>query len=257
MNFNKFVTNKEIVYFSFMLAFSIICYLILLISVVGLVYVFLFAMIFFFAQVFSIGHLKHNAVRISENQFPDIYEKIKNYSNKLELKKIPDVYLVQSGGLLNAFATRFCCRDFVIIYSDVLELAYEQGENAVNFIVAHELAHVYRGHLTKAKWIACGQLIPFLNTAYSRACEYTCDNIASALVPEANTEGLLTLIAGKKLYKNVNVENLLKDSERDAAWTWLAEIYSTHPNLINRIKNLQNNFKKAERECERKSTVLY
>ena len=50
--------------------------------------------------------------------------------------------MVQSGGLLNAFATRFSFRNLVVLYSDVMELAYEQGESAVDFIIAHELAHI-------------------------------------------------------------------------------------------------------------------
>ena len=48
-----------------------------------------------------------------------------------------DVYVVEAGGVMNAFATRFLGRNFVVIHSDVLALAMEQGEAAVGFIVAH------------------------------------------------------------------------------------------------------------------------
>ncbi|MBE7703005.1 MAG: M48 family metallopeptidase [Cyanobacteria bacterium SIG28] len=239
MNFNKCVTNKETVYFGIMLAISIIVYLILAISIIGILYALIFGLMFWYVQAFSIGQLKHNSVKITQYQFPDIYSKVKDFSQKLGLEAIPTVYMVQSGGLLNAFATRFSFRNFVVLYSDVMELAYEQGESAVDFIIAHELAHLKRGHLTRNLWIIWGKLIPFLGTAYSRACEYTCDNIASALVPEKNLDGLMVILAGKKLYKNVNVQELLNSAKKDAGyWVWVAEIYSTHPNLVNRISNL-------------------
>lgn len=239
INLENLVVNKEKVYFICMLLVSLLIYFLLFISIIGAIYVLFFALFFFIMQGFAIGNLKQNSVKITEEQFSDIYEKIKNYSAKLGLDLIPDIYLTQSGGLLNAFATRFLCKDIVVIYSDVLELAYESGENAVNFIIAHELAHVKRKHLSKIKYIACAQMIPFLNTAYSRACEVTCDRIAAVLIEKMPLDGLLVLCAGKKLYKKVDTDVFLKNSklEKDF-WSWVAEITSTHPNLATRIKNI-------------------
>ena len=241
MNFKKLVTTKENVYFGIMLTISIVFYLLCIITKVPIMYILFIALFMYFMQGLSIGMLKHNAVKINQEQFSDIYEKIVEYSEKMNIKKVPDAYVMQSGGLLNAFATRFFFKDFVVIYSDVLEMAYEQGENAVNFIVAHELAHVKRGHLTKKKYILCAEIIPFLGFAYSRACETTCDNFAAALVPENSTDGMLALLAGKKLYKKVNIDTLLKNAyEESGFWTWFYEICSTHPNLVNRVKNIKN-----------------
>jgi len=239
MNFEKLVSGKEKAYFAVMLTISLLIYLLLTVTIIGIIYLLCFALVFFIAEGITIGGLKQNAVKINETQFSDINKKIDTFSMQLGLSKVPDAYIVQSGGLLNAFATRFCCRDFVVIYSDVLEMAYEQGEDAVDFIIAHELAHIKRGHLTKLKYILCAQFIPFLNTAYSRACETTCDNIAAVFVPKAPADGLLAILAGKKLYKNLNVSGLLKTAEENSDfWCWLAEIFSTHPNLINRIRNI-------------------
>lgn len=241
MNFKKLVTTKEKVYFGIMLVISLLLYLLCIVTIIPIIYILIIALSFYLMQGFTIGMLKHNSVKINEEQFSDIHNKIVEYSQKMNLKKVPDAYVLQSGGLLNAFATRFFFRDFVVIYSDVLEMAYEQGENAVNFIVAHELAHVKRGHLIKKKYILCAEIIPFLGFAYSRACETTCDNFAAALVPENSTEGMLALIAGKKLYKQVNTDALLKSAKEDAGfWTWFYEICSSHPNIVKRINNIRN-----------------
>ena len=239
INVTSLVETKENVYFCLMLAFSIMLYLVLFVSIIGIFYVLSIALFLFIIQGLAIGGIQRNAVKISKDQLPDIYEKFQEYSSKLGLEKVPDIYLMQAGGLLNACATRFLFKDIVIIYSDILEMAYEQGENAVNFVIAHELAHVKRGHLSKMKYIACAQLIPFLGNAYSRACEHTCDRIASVLTNKLPIDGLLVLAAGKKLYNKINSAQFVSDAGT-GFWCWCAEICSTHPSLATRVKRIAN-----------------
>jgi len=157
----------------------------------------------------------------------------------LGLEKIPTVYLVQAGGLLNAYATRFFGRNYVVLYSDILETAFEEGNKAIEFIIAHELGHIKRKHMTKNLLLFPSAFIPFLAKAYSRACEYTCDQIGLAFSPAGAISGLLVLAAGKQLYKKVNTpEYLLSANEERGFWKWFAEIVSTHPNLPKRIQQM-------------------
>ncbi len=146
---------------------------------------------------------------------------------------------MQSGGMLNAFATKFLGRNFVIIYSDVLELAYKEGEPAVAFIIAHELAHIKRKHLTWRGLLYPAMLVPLLGPAYSRACEYTSDLIAAQLVPEGAIQGLTVLATGKRLYQKLNILEVINQSEEESGfWIWLSEKFSNHPNLIKRINRV-------------------
>jgi len=114
------------------------------------------------------------------------------------------------------FATKFLGRSFVVIYSDVLELAYEKGEQELAFVVCHELAHIKRKHLTWRLFLYPAMLVPFLGSAYSRACEYTCDRFGAHFVPNGAERGLLVLAAGKQLYRTVNVQEFVQqvDGER-------------------------------------------
>jgi len=241
LDFDSLEDSSENVYFSIMLIISVIIYIILAVSVIGMVYIlFLFPLVLL-AHGITIGTIKHNSVQITSNQFGDIYAKIEKYSEQLGLTKVPSAYLMQEGGALNAFATRFCSRDFMVIYSEVLDLAYEEGEDAVNFIIAHELAHIKRKHMAKKRYVIGAEIIPFLGTAYSRACERTCDNFATALAHKNALNGMLVLISGKKLYKKVNVEALIKNAQYERGfWTWMAEISSTHPTLIDRIISIRS-----------------
>jgi len=204
-----------------------------------LMYAAILSLLGLFAHGLALGRVRGNAVRVSEKQFPQLHRLATVHARKLGLKQVPAVYVMESGGLLNAFATRFLGRDFVIIYSDVLELALAQGEAAVGFIVGHELAHIWRGHL-KYRWLtAPGRLMPYLGVAYSRACEYTCDRIGAYCQPEGAISGLLVLAAGKQLHAHVDVREYAAQAVTEQGfWTKRAELMSSHPHLPKRVAAL-------------------
>lgn len=194
------------------------------------------------AKLYFIGHIRGAAVKISHEQFPDIYAVLKRQSELLGFRKIPNMYLMQSGGALNAFATRFARTNYVVLYSSVLEAAYQEGMHAVEFIIGHELGHIKRKHVYSCVnlLIFPAKLIPFLSSAYSRACEYTCDSIGYALSPQGAIPGMLILLAGNSLYKKVDVDALLTNAKSERGFlTGFAEILSSHPLATKRIEALQ------------------
>jgi Zn-dependent protease with chaperone function len=196
------------------------------------------ALLFFISSGILVGHIRGNAIKITKTQFPDIYAIIERYCEMLEID-IPSSYILQSGGVLNAFATKFIRRNYVVIYSEILELAYEKGEEALKFVIAHELGHVKRKHMTKKTLLFPSAIIPFLALAYSRACEYTCDNIGKSLSPSGAINGVLILAVGKQLYKKVNAEEYIKNEQNETSfWKWFAEKISSHPLLPKRLSNI-------------------
>ncbi|QUE86183.1 M48 family metallopeptidase [Exiguobacterium alkaliphilum] len=100
------------------------------------------------------------------------------------IRMLPDVYILQAGGILNAFATRFFQKNMIILYSDIVELSRNGQVKEVEFIIAHELAHIRRNHVQKQWLVLLGNIVPFLGSAYSRACEYTCDRMAAHYIQD-------------------------------------------------------------------------
>ena len=233
------VNPKERVYFGISLVISLLVYLGLVISIVGILYIAIGAIIAVIVHGLFIGSLRGNGVRVSEKQFPEVYRIASQLANQMGLNPVPAIYVLQAGGLLNAFATKFLGRSFVVIYSDVLELAYEKGEAELSFVICHELAHIKRKHLTW-RWLLCpSMLIPFLGTAYSRACEYTCDRFGAHFMADGAVGGLLVLASGKKLYPNVNAQEFSNQANTERGfWVWFSEVLSTHPNLPKRVNAL-------------------
>ncbi|HWR25223.1 MAG TPA: M48 family metallopeptidase, partial [Methanosarcina sp.] len=169
---------------------------------------------------------------------------IKRLSSELNLAEVPDAFMIQEGGEINAFATRlYFRRNYVVFYADVVEVAYKEGDfDSLEFIVAHELAHIKAGHVTLFYNLAIFPIafVPVLKdllwTALSRAREYTSDRIAIQLVPSGK-KGLIVLSAGEHLYKAVNYEEYLeKARSSEGFWVWSTNLLSTHPVLIRRVK---------------------
>jgi Zn-dependent protease with chaperone function len=243
------VHKKENLYFIISLLVSISCYFFLTKgiaylkaqNVIFLIYLGIIGIFLIFSHVILIGHLKGNAVEITQKQFPDIFEIIKRQSSELGLSKVPTMYLVQNAGILNAFATKFFYRNYIVLYSSLIETAYTEGTDVVEFVVGHELGHIYRKHvgLFRSILLFPSRLIPFLFSAYSRAREYTCDNIGHALSPKGAEKGLLILASGKVLYKKVDVSEYIRNANRASGFiSWFAEIFSTHPHITKRLKNI-------------------
>jgi Zn-dependent protease with chaperone function len=243
MDLAKLVHPKERVYFGICVVVSIAIYLMLIATVLGggptagpiLFYAIAITIAYFLFHGVFLGHVRGNAVKVSARQFPEIHALVEEHSRRLGMEA-PAVFVLQAGGVLNAFATRFLGRNFVILYSDVLALATQQGERAVSFVVAHELGHIRRKHMTRRALLYPSMVFPFLGSAYSRACEYTCDRFGNALQPEGGIDGLLVLAAGRDLYSRVSAEEFSRQRETEAGFfVRFSEIVSTHPNLTKRV----------------------
>jgi Zn-dependent protease with chaperone function len=246
------VSPKENIYFAIKIFASIIMYAVIVFAINGFLSIenpatapmvmlfgfyagFIILFLIFRLGIF-IGYLKGNAIKVSPVQFPDIFKIASEQSEKLRLATMPDVYIMQSGGVLNAFATRFFGSNYIVLYSEAVESALEKDKNMLEFIIGHELGHIKRKHLIKRLILFPSFIIPFLGPAYSRACEYTCDNIGYALAPMGAKNGLLLLVSGRNLFSKVDTHEYIRQGyTEDGFWQWFAEKVSSHPHVTKRI----------------------
>jgi len=199
-------------------------------------YVVLIFVVVLGAHILMVGHLMGNGVRVNERQFPELWEIFGRAATELGVKKLPAFYIIESGGLLNAFATRLFTRSYVAIYSELAERLYEGDTDSVAFVVAHELVHVKRNHLLKNLITLPAELVPFLKGAWRRACEYTCDAGAAAYAPAGAERGLKLLASGKLLSGRMDAEVYIETFRAEKSiWKRIAEISASHPHLPKRI----------------------
>jgi len=193
----------------------------------------------FVAHAFALGRIRGNGVLVTERQFPFLQQMVNAHARQLGLTYSPTVYVLESGGILNAFATKLLGRKFVIVNADILALAVRRGQEALSFVVGHELGHHWRGHLRWRWLIAPARFVPYLGPAYSRACEYTCDRVGAYCAPDGAIDGLLVLAAGSWLHRHVNAQEFAKQADSDRGfWIRRAELVSSHPRLPKRVAAL-------------------
>ncbi|MDF2678461.1 MAG: hypothetical protein K0Q97_2813 [Bacillota bacterium] len=245
LTLKNLIHKDEKRYYSLALIVSIIIYVSLLFYMEGLAVLLLLTAISLFSNGLMIARIRTNGVRLSANQFPEVYNKVVELCNSMEIKSIPEIHVIESGGILNAFAAKSFRKNIVILYSDIFDLINTENNDELSFIVAHELAHIKRRHVAKQLFILPAMWIPSLGNAYLRACEYTSDRIAAYYInnSEASMNALTILAIGKTLFHKVNRdEYLLQYSNNKGFLNKVAEKSSTHPSLPKRIYEVKNYF---------------
>jgi Zn-dependent protease with chaperone function len=132
------------------LVLGILVWLLIIVGTVGiaLVYLLIGFLFYLFAHSALIAWLRGNGVLLSSQQLPDLRDRFDACCGRLGLDQDkPEAYLLQGGGALNAFATRFLGRHYVVLLSDIVD-AMQAHPDGINFYFGHELGHVRMKHLT-------------------------------------------------------------------------------------------------------------
>ena len=190
------------------LVLGLIGWLLIVVGTFGLALIYLlFGFVFYvFAHSAFISWLRGNAVLLSSQQLPDLRARFEDCCKRLGIEEPPEAYVMQGGGALNAFATRFLGRNYVVLLSDIVD-AMDTHPDGVNFYFGHELGHIRRHHLTGNLLRAPVLWLPLLGAAYSRAKESTCDRHGRACCasPESAARALVALAAGAERWKQVDL----------------------------------------------------
>lgn len=221
-------------------AFASVFWAFLILSMVGIAYALVFLVFSLVARALFLANVRGNGVLVSEQQLPHIHAAVLRASRSLGMEAPPETYVLQSEGSLNAFATRLISRNYVVIYSALIDACSDQAQ--VDFVVAHEVGHLAAGHLRWMGFLTPARLLPWLGPAYSRACEYTCDRCGLAVVADLNAadRGLLVLAAGGKAAMQANVDGFMAQRlETGSFWSAVVELGSSHPFLCKRVAALR------------------
>jgi Zn-dependent protease with chaperone function len=228
--------------FRFCFVFSLLIWTLLVISIVGLLYGLVIGFFLLAAHALMLAYIKGHAIKLSEHQLPELYARVRAACKTLGIDQIPEVYVMQAGGMLNAFATKFLGRNFVVVYSDLLE-ACDERSRELDMILGHELGHLALGHLKWLLFLAPGKILPWFGSAYSRACEYSSDRCGLEVVGDLNTasRGLVVLASGGKYASQVNLNQFVRQAEENSGfWGTIFELNASHPFLPKRVAALAN-----------------
>lgn len=228
--------------FGILATLALVFWGLLTVGTLGAIWIYMVSIYLFvlFAHSALIAFLKGNAVRITEEQFPDLYEQILACCWRLGIATPPEAYLMSGDGMLNAFATRFLRRYYVVLLSDVVDALADDPE-ANNFYIGHELGHIDRKHIANGWWMGPALIVPILGTAYRRAQEYTCDQYGLACCGDAKSasRALAVLAAGTQRWKTLNTAAYVEQCRQTGGfWMSVNELASDYPWLCKRMAHI-------------------
>lgn len=238
----ELVYSKEKTLFTILAILAGIFWLALLVGTVGFVLLWLLMgyVAYLFVQSGFISYIRGTGVRITPEQLPELYENFAYCCDKLNIDTRPELYLLNSNGILNALATKFMGRKYVVLYSSVVD-ALASKPQAIRFYIGHELGHIKRGHLRWHPILMPVAWLPLLGAAYSRACEYSCDlhGAACCSSKEEAVFAIGVLAAGDNMWKRMNYNQYIAQSnETGGFWMSFHELISNYPWLTKRAKHV-------------------
>lgn len=205
----------------------------LILSGIVIIVVLIPSLYYLYAQYRSMG------LRITEKNFPEVYALIEEYAHRLGIK-VPKAYVVQQNGILNAFSAYLPRRQWICIHSELFEVAYREykDKDALAFIIAHEMAHIYYKHATLGYYLSImfSQMIPILGTTASRTREYSCDRLAQRLTGVDGLDAMLVLVVDRHLYKMVDKEDYIEEMRNQRGFfLWIFNLLADHPVMCKRF----------------------
>jgi Zn-dependent protease with chaperone function/competence protein ComGC len=231
---------KEGTYFVFVLLISILFWTLLAVSVIGIFYAVFIGFFVWLGNGLLVAHLRSEAVRVDGRQLPELHAAFREVCAQLAVARPPALYVVQAGGLLNAFATRFAGRNFVVVYSDFLA-ALGPSSREMKFILGHELGHIKSNHILKHVFLAPGLFFPLAGPAYRRAWESSCDRYGAfaAQDVDGSVRAMMVLGGGREYGRTLDAAAFAGQLvEERGFFVSLHEITSSYPTLSRRVSDL-------------------
>ena len=241
LDLNSLSAPKEKTFFTWVCVIAVLVWLALAITLVGIFYAAFFAVFLWFGNGLLIAYLRSEAVKVGPDQLPELDSTFRAVCERLGVTQVPSLYVVQSGGLLNAFATRFSGRDFVVVYSEFLEALGTQSSE-MKFVLGHEIGHIKSRHILKQILLAPGMFFPLIGPAYRRAWETSCDRHGAfaAQDMDGSVRAMMILSGGPGYAAHLSADAFASQHRDERGFfVSLHELTSTYPTLSRRVSDLQ------------------
>lgn len=184
--------------------------------------------------------IRSRSIRITPRNFPEVHALIVSYAQRLGMQQVPEAFIMQDSGILNALSSFLFKRQYIQINAELFEAAYREHHdlNALGFVIAHEISHIYYEHATLHYnlpiWFSMN--LPIFGTTASRAREYSCDRLAQRLTNYDGFDAMLILMVDRHLYKMVDKQDYLDHAVNERGFfIWLVNLLASHPIMPKRI----------------------
>lgn len=214
---NQSIAKRERLYFWLLLLSTLMtgCALvvgILALGTAGIALVGIFVLllvIIWMHQWIRVMTIRADGIFLSEKQQPMAYEQLRQDAKQLSFWKVPEIILTRHRAI-----TRPRTMGLFQKYMLVLPADYQLDETT-RFEVLRELVHLKQNHEEKRMLLLLGSWVPFLQSAYVRACEETADRLALAQLEEENRiPDLVRSVVGPVVWNRLDLGDYIEEKQQ-------------------------------------------
>jgi hypothetical protein len=185
--------------------------------------------------------IRGNSVRLSKDQFPAIYEVLRDHCRRLGMSDLPELFLIGSG--IPPFSKTYSSwnEDYIILHATLLGADVQAALDIAAFTLAHELGAIRLRHnmVLNEMLLTYVSAIKWLRVPLNRVRTYSCDRYGATLSP-TGFRGLLIHAAGLRLMDQVNIDEYLQQAVRYGGfWSHLNTFVEGEPEVLARLRQLK------------------
>ncbi|WP_214847301.1 ankyrin repeat domain-containing protein [Exiguobacterium sp. s193] len=234
-------SKRERLYFWLLLLSSVVtgcgvAVLLLALGVVGLIVLgiaLLVISLLLIRKSIKVRVLRSEQIRLSEEQFGELYHRVHRQAKQIGLWRMPATFLIDDARL-TAPRLLWIFQTYLLL----IPASYQKHDEAHDFLLLRELAHIKQNHNEKRVLLLLGSWIPFLRFAYLRACEETADRMAIQCMEsqDAAVRGIFYSTLGPTVTSQVNEGQYITEKQHAATFlTEVSNVFRTRPSILRRL----------------------
>lgn len=186
--------------------------------------------------------VRGNSVRISDQQFPEVYAVLRDHCRRLGITEVPELFL--TGGTIPPFSQTFSSwrEKYIVLHQSIFEIDDLKTMDVVAFVLAHELGAIRLNHT--AVWnemlLTYISSIKWLRSPLERVRTYSRDRYGAALSP-TGFRGLLINAVGRRLMDHVDITDYLaQERSYGGFWSSINVFFEARPQVFTRLRKLHD-----------------
>lgn len=183
------------------------------------------------------SYVHTDGIRLSRTQFPQIYTIVEDISRQLKISRPPDIYLYTGDARKKVDSGNGFGKAYIFINSEACKFG-EESVDGLAFLLGREFGHLQLNHYNPWNLLSVMYFmqIPLLGAALRRVRTYSCDRYGAYVSPNG-IDGFLFLVAGRLVFKQVNLNDYLEQAAKHQRF-WIS--------AIELFKNLPSNKKRLD-----------
>ncbi|MGE6553775.1 ankyrin repeat domain-containing protein [Exiguobacterium artemiae] len=175
--------------------------------------------------------IRTDGIILNEQQQPLAYEQLRQDAERLGFWKVPEI-TVTNHKTINRPRTIGLFQKYLL----VLPTGYSVDETT-RFELIRELVHLKQNHEEKRMLLLLGSWVPFLRSAYLRACEETADRMALAcLTEEERVPALVRSVVGPVSWQTLNLTAYIDQKRQPMPFAAvLSELFRNQSSISRRL----------------------